>query len=70
MPLPVGPWTVSPLFGFRTMPLACWFVSIPLESGGGMSTALEILVQRQLELSPLPFSFLLLENKRQQNNTY
>lgn len=32
MPLPVGPWTCQSLFGFRAVPLACWFVSIPLES--------------------------------------
>lgn len=32
MPLPVGPWTCQSLFGFRAMLLACWFVSIPLES--------------------------------------
>lgn len=32
MPLSVGPWTRQSLFGFRAMPLACWFLSIPLES--------------------------------------
>ena len=64
MPLPVGP-----LFGFRSLPLACCFVSIPLESEVKWAWLWKSWFWNRLS-SLLPFSFLLFENKRPQNTTY